>query len=59
MGCLIYMPLILPLDAEKITLGLWSISWTKNKYSALKMHRFEDMRTCCCYLTMYNNCIPY
>lgn len=33
MGCLIYMPLILPLDAEKkITLALWSISWTKNKY---------------------------
>lgn len=35
MGCLIYMPLILPLDAEvvrkKITLGLWSITWTKNK----------------------------
>lgn len=33
MGCLIYMPLILPLDAKKkkITLGLWSISWTKNE----------------------------
>lgn len=45
MGCLIYMPLILPLDAKKkkkkITVGLWSISWTKNECakncSALKM----------------------
>lgn len=61
MGCLIYMPLILPLDAgkKKITLGLWSITWTKNKYiSVLKMHCFEDLRACC-YLIMCNNCIQY
>lgn len=38
MDCLIYMPLILPLDAQvekkkKITLGLWSITSTQqNKY---------------------------
>lgn len=36
MGCLIYMPLILPLDAElvrkKIILGLWSITRITNKY---------------------------
>lgn len=35
MGCLIYMPLILPLDAKvvrKITLGLWSINCMQNKY---------------------------
>lgn len=44
---------------KKITLGLWSITWTKNKYiSVLKMHCFEDLRACC-YLIMCNNCIQY
>lgn len=46
MGCLIYMPLILPLDADKkkISLGLWSISWAKNECTKnVFLWRSEDM----------------
>lgn len=61
MGCLIYMPLILPLDAQKEKKKN-SVSacgpLVGPKMNAPKLLCFEDLRMCCCYCTMYNSCIP-
>lgn len=53
MGCLIYMPLILPLVAQlerkKITPGLWSNTCKQNKYTKRVLkRRFDNLRKYCC-----------
>lgn len=72
MGCLIYMPLILPLDAqnerereiekEKKRERKKSVSpcgpFVGPKMNVFKLLCFEDLKMCCCSPAMYNSCIP-